>query len=254
MGFFSEIEEGLEKYIEKFFKGKAGERLQPVEIARQVAREMRRSRRTGLRGVYVPNRFTVSLAAADYADLEPILESLARELQDYITEKAAQKKYLLAGPVKVEFQEGREQETVDRRIMVEGSFDHLPVEEQEPYTPPPQDTMQFVPLRDAPGPARQNAGPREAWLEKNDGAGRERYPLLDEFTILGRRETCDICLKDSGVSRKHAVITRSGERYIISDQSSTNGTYVNGEKISRRVLEPGDEIMLGNSVFTFKVV
>lgn len=255
MGFFSELEESLEKYIEKLFKAKNRERLQPVDIARQMAREMRRNRRVGLKGVYVPNRYVITLSEKDFAALEPLLKRLANELQEYITEKAAEKKYVLAGPAAVAFSEDKGREIVDERMYVEGYYDRLPVDEQEQQPAPPEDTMRYVPLRVQPGQKQPPERESSALLERVAGGHcEERYVLSEEFTVIGRRETCDICLADHGISRKHAVITRSGDRYVISDQSSTNGTYVNGVKISRRVLEPGDIIEMGNTVFSFKVV
>ncbi len=257
MGFFSELEDNLEKYIDKlFFKTRPGEQLQPVDIARQIAREMRRKRRTGLTDVFVPNRYQVSVGQKDYQALEPLLERLAGELKSFITEKAAEKNYALAGPVTVEFKMETEWETPDERLYIEGHFEQQPAGETE--APPGQrreDTQQFVPVR---YPRQQDHfSPQEsqAVLElTSSGRGGERYELAGELTVIGRRETCDICLADAGISRKHAVITSFGNHFVIIDQASSNGTYVNGIRVTRQVLETGDVILLGNTSLTFKVV
>lgn len=257
MSFFSELEENLEKYIDKlFFKNKPGEQLQPVDIARQMAREMRRKRRTGLTGVFVPNRYQIAMGPKDYQVLEPLLERLAGELKDFITEKAAEKKYELAGPVAIDFITEPELVAPAERLLVEGRFEQQPAGETEAY--PEQrreDTQQFVPIRYSQ--PKENTFLREsrAVLEQISGArGGAQYELDAEFTVIGRRENCDICLKDAGISRKHAVITRSGGRFVIIDQDSSNGTYINGSRINSQVLKTGDVIVMGSTALTFKVV
>ena len=75
------------------------------------------------------------------------------------------------------------------------------------------------------------------------------FPLLDTETVLGRDATADIAFDDVAVSRKHARVVRqpSGE-LVLEDLNSTNGTYVSGEAITRRVLRSGDQIQLGPSL------
>lgn len=257
MGFFSELEESLEKYIDKlFFKARQGEQLQPVDIARQMAREMRRKRRAGLTGVFVPNRYEITLDENDYTALEPLLERLASELRDYITEKAAEKKYELAGPVVVEFKANQERNSLDERLYIEVHYDQILAEEPETqHESRREDTQRYIPVR---VPLQRDHTPmRESrvLLENTSGGhGVELYEIKGELTVIGRRETCDIYLADAGISRKHAVITRSGNHFVISDQASSNGTFVNGIRISSKVLEPGDVIKMGSTVLTFKVV
>jgi len=256
MGFFSELEESLEKYIDKFFlKARPGEQLRPVDIARQMAREMRRNRRAGLTGVFVPNRYEITMGENDYIALEPLLDRVANELKDYITEKAAEKKYELAGAVVVEFKNDQERVSLDERLYIAGYYDQLPAEEPETQPKPRlEDTQKFVPIRvplSAPAPIRES---RVLLQHSSGGRMMKEYELNQALTVIGRREICDIYLADVGISRKHAVITRSGNQFVISDQASSNGTYVNGIRISSQVLEPGDVIKMGSTVLTFKVV
>ena len=250
MGFFTELEENLEKYIDKlFFKARPGEQLQPVDIARQMAREMRRKRRAGLTGVFVPNRYEITLGQNDYTALEPLLERLASELRDFITEKATEKKYELAGPVVVEFKVEQECNSLAERLYIEGHYDQFSAAEPEMrHLPPIEDTQRYIPVR-VPAPMHES---RVLLGKASDGRGVKIYELNGEFTVIGRRETCDIYLADAGISRKHAVITRSGNQFIISDQASSNGTYINGIRISSQVLVPGDVIKMGCTVLTFK--
>ncbi|MDX1948857.1 MAG: diguanylate cyclase [Pirellulaceae bacterium] len=69
--------------------------------------------------------------------------------------------------------------------------------------------------------------------------------------VLGRDEACDIQLVDDSVSRRHARIESTEEGSVISDLGSTNGTYINDERVSERKLAPGDRLRLGNQIFRF---
>lgn len=69
----------------------------------------------------------------------------------------------------------------------------------------------------------------------------------DEWT-LGRHTQSSVVLTDDGVSRKHARIVREGDRYVLEDQGSANGTFVRGNKISRHELTDGDVFQLGPTV------
>jgi pSer/pThr/pTyr-binding forkhead associated (FHA) protein len=66
-----------------------------------------------------------------------------------------------------------------------------------------------------------------------------------QAAILGRLDTNDIPVKDGKASREHAKIYKQGEQYAIVDLNSSNGTFVNGEKITKRILKNGDEIAIG---------
>ena len=72
-----------------------------------------------------------------------------------------------------------------------------------------------------------------------------------ETVTIGRVEGNDIVVSDPGVSRVHARIDRTGDQYQITDLQSTNGTYVNGERIQTVVLRNGDHISVGSNTFIF---
>lgn len=77
-----------------------------------------------------------------------------------------------------------------------------------------------------------------------NGTIRETIELINEETTVGRKDTNDIRLNNPGVSGIHAKIIREGEDYYIVDGHSTNGTYVNGERISQKQLSYGDVITI----------
>jgi FHA domain-containing protein/uncharacterized protein DUF1707 len=66
--------------------------------------------------------------------------------------------------------------------------------------------------------------------------------------LLGRARTCDVRLDAISVSRRHAVLVKRGRCWSIVDLDATNGTLVNGQRVHRRRLRPGDEIELGRGV------
>lgn len=77
----------------------------------------------------------------------------------------------------------------------------------------------------------------------------QEYTLTQAQTTIGRGATNDLVLPDPEVSRRHAQIVRDADGYSIEDWGSTNGTFVNGQRITTRTpLEDGDEIDLGESI------
>lgn len=72
-----------------------------------------------------------------------------------------------------------------------------------------------------------------------------RYLLEPEVTQIGRATTNEIFLDDVTVSRKHAQVLKREKNYFLQDLGSLNGTYLNGELISEKPLNDGDELQIG---------
>ena len=68
---------------------------------------------------------------------------------------------------------------------------------------------------------------------------------MSKSFFVGRNPMNDLCLEDNSVSQRHAEISQEGESIIVRDLGSTNGTFVNGNKISSTVLKTGDTISFG---------
>jgi hypothetical protein len=80
----------------------------------------------------------------------------------------------------------------------------------------------------------------------------QTLPLQDEVTTIGSVAGNTVVLADPAVSRKHAGIRKIDSNYELADLGSTNGVYVNGHKVPKKTLEPGDIIRVGNTEAIFK--
>ena len=76
--------------------------------------------------------------------------------------------------------------------------------------------------------------------------------IRDDVTTVGSVAGNTIVLADPAVSRKHAGIRRDGGSYEVADLGSTNGIYVNGHRMPKKNLAPGDVIRVGNSELVFR--
>jgi FHA domain/zinc-ribbon domain len=105
---------------------------------------------------------------------------------------------------------------------------------------------------DTPAEALEDLGVKGPALVVRSGGGRagEMFPLDGETTI-GRSPDCGIFLDDVTVSRKHAVIVERDGAFLIEDQGSLNGTFVNRKRVESAELDDGDEVQVGKYRLTF---
>ncbi|MFN8022390.1 MAG: FHA domain-containing protein [Acidimicrobiales bacterium] len=114
------------------------------------------------------------------------------------------------------------------------------------------------PLQDAPGAADDTvvqldqlpSGAAALVVRSGPQAGAT-FALRGSLTRLGRHPDSEIILDDITVSRRHADISRSGDRYVVRDAGSLNGTYVNQERVDEAVLRQGDELQVGKFRLVF---
>src|SRR4051812_28550753 len=128
-----------------------------------------------------------------------------------------------------------------RPVAIAASQPHIEAPTQETGTLP------RLPERE-PGRPASITLPRIApgrYLAVEDGDDVILYALSDLMHI-GRSPAADIVLDDASVSRRHAVVTRRGERTVILDDRSLNGVTVNGVRVSEKQLTDGDTITVGH--------
>ncbi len=81
------------------------------------------------------------------------------------------------------------------------------------------------------------------------------FPIrMDREIVIGRSSELDMVLVEDMVSRKHAKIAATNGQVVIQDLGSTNGTFVNGEKIKKVLLKDGDRILIGTSIIKMVTV
>ena len=117
-------------------------------------------------------------------------------------------------------------------------------------------TLSYVPaVEDGEPNALAAVAGEEACLVIRSGGGRagETYPLRGERVAIGRHPDAAIFLDDVTVSRNHAVMVREADSWVILDEGSLNGTYVNRRRGDRTVLADGDEIQIGKYKLTYIV-
>jgi hypothetical protein len=97
---------------------------------------------------------------------------------------------------------------------------------------------------------------RRSVLLYQEGTAEEQiYPFSGEVLSLGRGRDNDVQVKnDSKVSRYHCKLYRRGPNFYIEDNKSANGTLVNGELITERRLFGGEEVIIGETFFRFRIL
>ncbi len=88
-------------------------------------------------------------------------------------------------------------------------------------------------------------------LIEEEGAPVRYYRLVTDAVVIGRADTADLVLPDTGVSRKHALIERRAEGWFIQDNGSANGTQLNGAPVTEAPFGPGDAVVVGK--FTLRI-
>jgi pSer/pThr/pTyr-binding forkhead associated (FHA) protein len=82
--------------------------------------------------------------------------------------------------------------------------------------------------------------------------GGDSIPLTRSVMTVGRRESCDVCLRFANVSGLHCELSFRDGYWFIRDLGSTNGIKVNGSKLQQRPLRPGDELAISGRRYTIQ--
>jgi hypothetical protein len=248
----------IEHKIEALFEGIFGRafrtNVQPVELARKLAKEMDDHRTISVSRVYVPNEYTIYLSPDDRDQFEGYEPSLRSELQEYLAEHARREQYALMTAPRVLMETDDDLDVGEfgiatRMVQPEKGrrSEDAPEEQLEPGA-----TMIYKPKTPVPTQAVSAA---ELGMEQEivalvfEGARRE---VKERRIVIGRSRDCDIQLSDSNVSRRHAELRQEGASYWIVDLGSTNGMEVNGKRVKRAKLRDGDTVTLGSTEITFE--
>lgn len=246
------MEARIEGLVEGVFSRAFSSGVQPIEIARKLAKEMDAHKTASVSRVYVPNEYTVFLGGEDYERLSGYETSLEQELSGHLLEHARRHEYdLLTRPV-VELDQ-------DERLRL-GEFGiqtrmvkSPPREGAEPTQGDHGHTMVYSAQQQE---AKSKKRPQARLVETRAIVALDdrRYVLDGPTVTLGRSKECECVITDPNISRKHAQLRRnsSGDWQVV-DLGSTNGIKVNGRRVDSSRLSPGDEVTLGTTTFAFDI-
>ncbi|WP_137845698.1 DUF3662 and FHA domain-containing protein [Microbacterium sp. 2FI] len=219
MGLLDSFEKGLERAVNSAFAKTFRSGIQPVEIAAALRSELDKKAAVVSRDrILAPNAFTVRLSPADDDKMAALGGALGHELDTLVHAHAKAQGYSFAGPVTITLQ--RDEQVPTGTLRVESS-------------------------------AAQ--GGQVAWRGVVDIAGH-RHPLVKARTVIGRGSDADITIADAGTSRKHVEILWDGERAMVRDMNSTNGTKLDGRKVTEAALPPDSTVTIGRTEIVFHVV
>ena len=214
--------QGLERRLERMVEGvfrRPSNSIRPIELGRRLIREMDDHRTVDVKGDRVaPNDFVIFMSGDDHAGFADIEATLRTELVEACREYAREEGYHFMGPVSVELR-------IDNSLK-QGRF----------------------------GISSQikagGGGTRPGTIITPTG---ERVELSDGSNLIGRLADCTVIVNDGNVSRHHAVVKRAGSGFVISDLGSTNGTFVNGQRLDTdHRLSDGDTITVGTVALRFE--
>ena len=265
-------------------------RLQPVQLQRKLERAMESERRISADRTYVRDRYRILLNPTDFEDFAGLRGELETDFAEALLIRARQRGYtLLARPrVRLEASTGVEPgevevvaDLLDPNVLrevaaglkrVDGSGRHHhevaapvavgvaagvaggPVVGSVPQreaahiptqtTPAATQTAPYqAPKVNAPAAIIEIAGP---------GMPPHRVAYRGGTLRVGRAPDCEIILADDRVSRKHGSITSRQGALIFADLGSTNGSFVNGSRVTEIALGTGDVVRLGNTTLTIR--
>jgi FHA domain-containing protein len=246
------LEAKIEGLVGGAFSRAFKSRVQPVEIARKLAKEMQDNQTVSISRTYVPNHYTVWLSPQDREQFEGYEDGVKKELSDYLLEHARNEGLALITRPSVEFK------TDDRLALGEFGIQTAliggPESEEVPAEVGPSagdfgHTMVYSPDREA-RPLTPPPGARGRALLVGEG---KRSVLSGSRVLIGRSRDCDITLEDPNASRRHAELRQEDGSWIVTDLGSTNGVKVNGRRVQEAVLQPGDELALGLARLRFEL-
>lgn len=238
MGIFKDFEKKLESLFEGVFLRAFKSGVHPVELGKKLVREMEGHKTIGVSSrVYVPNRYDVGLSERDYSRFESYQAVMATELENLLVSYAKDRGYAVLDRPQVRLTE--------EDSLREGEFWIRCRTEGEIPSAGEKEKARAAGRR--PQPAGQ------AGLELMGSGGVAPFFAIEgDATLIGRVNENDIVLPDPNVSRSHARVTRRGERYIITDLDSTNGTWLNEQRVSEAELGDDDVIRLGGTRLLFR--
>lgn len=231
----SRVERFIERLVERPSARLFRTRLQPIQVLRRIERAMEAGRDAGGTRGLVPDAFTVHLHPTDLAALLPA-EELASELASGVLSFARAHGYALRDRPRVTLQPDP--------ALRPGEVDvHAAV--SPPSDPTVSDAHADSGTRVFEVPVVR--APQVVIEVREPGRAARRIAMSGPPIRIGRAPECELVLKDSRASRRHARLHARDGVLVLTDLGSTNGTRVNGHRVTEMVLGAGDRIQIGDT-------
>lgn len=224
MSWFARIEQACAAFIERTFAKTFPSDLEPAQVARKLVATMESRTRGDDGHLLAPGSYVVYMHPDDHARLSEHRAYLEREWAELLRDMAAR--------VGVYFFDGGPKVSMEvRQAIPLGTVDVAVASDLTITIPqlPPEEL------------------PKRYYLRMLKGVPAYGVYFVDGIARIGRSEDSDIFLVDPSVSRNHAVVEFEADSPVVRDLESTNGTFVNGERVGTRRLHSGDIIMFGNT-------
>ncbi|HVJ50550.1 FhaA domain-containing protein [Desulfitobacterium sp.] len=265
MSLLARFEEVAEHLFTGVFK-KNADRLQPVEIAKELVKAMLKNKQVSISQVYVPNVYRVFLHSSDWSPLASFGDAFLIELSKYIYAEGQRSGFTFLSKPSIEL---HSDDTVKPcEMFIEVDFDdsievnwEADEEYDEKYSEgnySPEAWRDQTTILQSTGPLNlveplEQGRKSQYFLEILEGPDQgKRFPLEEEVIHIGRHSQCEIVLNDVEVSRRHLKICRMGSGWEVDDLGSTNGTRLNSQRITKQILVPGDRIEIGQTVMALR--
>jgi hypothetical protein len=247
----------IEQKIESLFEGAFGRafrrNVQPVELARKLAKEMDDYKMVSVSQVYAPNEYIVYLSPADRDQFESYEPALVKELEQYLKEHSRREGYVLLSNPDVSFETDDDLEVglfgIANRMIQREAIDQEPEPAPEPGA---TRIYKAAPVQTEAASAEELGLEPEPEPPPALHVGGRSHDLTKPTVVIGRSKESDIRVSDPNVSRRHAEIRQEGSNYFIVDLGSTNGISVNGRALKRAKLDDEDRITLGSTELVFR--
>jgi hypothetical protein len=236
MSALSRFEQLMENMVEGSVARLFRSPVQPVEIARRLERAMESQQSISVKRVIVPSFYKAYLNPADFVAFQPVRAQLEQEMATYLADLAQERGFSMLEHPRVVL--GEDPAVQKRSIQVVAEMTNADGAE----------TTQVM----APAAPAQPARKSHALLLLAAPGGPQPIPVESTALSLGRGLGNDVILEDTRVSRHHAQLRYRQRRFWLTDLGSTNGTFVNGERVSEAPLRDGDVISLGGLELTFR--
>jgi len=212
VNFFERVEEACAAFVERAFANMFPSDLEPAQIARKLVATMEARTKQTAEGAVAPGHYEVFVHADDYKRLERHRAYLEAEWCALLADVAERVGIAFETPPRIELLEGEGMVAGAVEIATDGA-----------------------------------RGYGSFTLRVLGGVASEPHYRIHGAARVGRSPESDVHLPDPSVSRNHALFDVQDGALVIHDAGSTNGTYVNEERVDTAVLKPGDVVAFGKA-------